>query len=382
MSLKIALVAAEPSGDLLGGALLEAINGAVPDCRFIGIGGAAMQAQGLESRYPMEKLSVMGLVEVLPHLRELLKMRRELIAWLIEEKPDVFIGIDAPDFNLGISKQLHAAGIKTIQYVAPTVWAWKQHRVKGLRAHIDRVLSIYPFEEKFLREHQVPATYVGHPLADQIPMEPDRQAARDRLGIDAGATVIAVLPGSRVAEIERLAEPFIGAVKRYSEHVDQLTLVAPMVNDAIRDCFSQKQKQLAPALDWRLLDGQAGLAMEAADLVLTASGTATLQALLYKRPMVVGYKLNPLTYKLLTFFRRIRIPYVAMANLLADEELASEYIQDECTPEALALGMENLLTDPPRVALITRRYHEIHKQLQRDAARRSAYAVMKLIAGK
>ena len=187
---------------------------------------------------------------------------------------------------------------------------------------------------------------------------------------------------SRVAEIERLAEPFIGAVKRYSEHVDQLTLVAPMVNDAIRDCFSQKQKQLAPALDWRLLDGQAGLAMEAADLVLTASGTATLQALLYKRPMVVGYKLNPLTYKLLTFFRRIRIPYVAMANLLADEELASEYIQDECTPEALALGMENLLTDPPRVALITRRYHEIHKQLQRDAAKRSAREVLRLIAGQ
>jgi lipid-A-disaccharide synthase len=382
VSLKIALVAAEPSGDLLGASLLEVLNQVVPGCTFIGIGGPAMQAQGLESRYPMEKLSVMGLIEVLPHLRELLKMRKELTAWLIEEQPDVFIGIDAPDFNLGISKKLHAAGIKTIQFVAPTVWAWKQHRVKGLRENLDLVLSIYPFEEAFLQEHRVPATYVGHPLADQIPLEPDRQAARETLGIDADATVIAVLPGSRVAEIERLAEPFIRAVGKLAPTTEKLVLVAPMVNRRIRDCFAEKQQSLSGGLDWRLLDGQAGLAMEAADLVLTASGTATLQALLYKRPMVVGYRLNPVTYHLLTFFRRIKIPYVAMANLLADEMLAPEYIQEECTPENLALGMENLLTDPARSSGITRRYMEIHKQLQRDAAKRSAQAVLKLIAGQ
>ena len=228
MSLKIALVAAEPSGDLLGASLLEVLNQVVPGCTFIGIGGPAMQAQGLESRYPMEKLSVMGLIEVLPHLRELLKMRKELTAWLIEEQPDVFIGIDAPDFNLGISKKLHAAGIKTIQFVAPTVWAWKQHRVKGLRENLDLVLSIYPFEESFLQEHRVPATYVGHPLADQIPLQPDRQAARETLGIEPDATVIAVLPGSRVSEIERLAEPFIRAVGKLAPTTEKLVLVAPM----------------------------------------------------------------------------------------------------------------------------------------------------------
>jgi lipid-A-disaccharide synthase len=362
--------------------LLEAINAAAPGCRFIGIGGEAMQAQGLESRTPMEKLSVMGLVEVLPHLRELLRLRKELIAWLIEQRPDVFIGIDAPDFNLGVSKQLHAAGIRTIQYVAPTVWAWKQHRVKDLRAHVDRVLSIYPFEEEFLREHRVPVTYVGHPLADRIPLEPDRQAARATLGIDAGATVIAVLPGSRRAEVERLGEPFIGAVQTLSARVERLTLVAPMVNGAIRDCFSEKQAQLSPSLDWRLIDGQAGLAMEAADLVLTASGTATLQALLYQRPMVVGYRLNALTYRLLTLFRRIKVPYVAMANLLAGEMLAPEFIQDACTPQRLAAALEALLEDPASRQKIALRYHEIHKQLQRDAARRSANAVIEMIAGK
>lgn len=382
MALKIALVAAEPSGDLLGGALLEAINEHLPGCQFIGIGGPVMQAQGLKSRYPMEKLTVMGLIEVLPHLRELLRMRKELIAWLLEEKPDVFIGIDAPDFNLGISKKLHAAGLKTIQYVAPTVWAWKQHRVKGLQENLDLVLSIFPFEEAFLKENHVPVTYVGHPLADQIPMEPDRKAARNTLAIDEDATVIALLPGSRVSEIERLAEPYIKAVELFAPTVDKLTLVAPMVNERIRDCFAKKQRSLSPSLDWRLLDGQAGLAMEAADLVLTASGTATLQALLYKRPMVVGYKLNPLTYRLLTLFRRIKIPYVAMANLLADEMLAPEFIQDECTPENLARVLENLMTDEMRLQEISRRYTEIHKELQRDAAKRSAFAVLKLIAEK
>ena len=209
-----------------------------------------------------------------------------------------------------------------------------------------------------------------------------RDAVRDEIGIEPDATVIAVLPGSRVSEIERLAEPFIRAVGKLAPTTEKLVLVAPMVNKRIRTCFAVKQQSLSGGLDWRLLDGQAGLAMEAADLVLTASGPATLQALLYKRPMVVGYRLNPVTYHLLTFFRRIKIPYVAMANLLADEMLAPEYIQDECTPENLALGMENLLTDPARSSEVTRRYMEIHKQLQRDAARRSAQAVLKLIAGQ
>ena len=320
--MKFGLVAGEASGDALGAGLIRAIRSRVPDAVFEGVAGPLMAAAGCKVWEPSESLAVMGLVEPLRHVPRLLRLRRDLVRRWTASPPDAFIGIDAPDFNLGISKKLHAAGIKTIQFVAPTVWAWKQHRVKGLRENLDLVLSIYPFEESFLQEHRVPATYVGHPLADQIPLQPDRQAARETLGIEPDATVIAVLPGSRVSEIERLAEPFIRAVGKLAPTTEKLVLVAPMVNQRIRTCFAEKQQSLSGGLDWRLLDGQAGLAMEAADLVLTASGTATLQALLYKRPMVVGYRLNPVTYHLLTFFRRIKIPYVAMANLLAEEMLA------------------------------------------------------------
>ena len=377
--LHIALVAAEPSGDHLGAALIQAINAKVPDLSYTGIGGPEMIAAGMQSLYPMEKLSVMGLVEVLPHLPELLRIRRQLAQHLIDNPPDLFIGVDAPDFNLGLAKKMKAAGIPTVQYVAPTVWAWKQERVKILREALDLVLSIFPFEQEFLLSHHVPSIYVGHPLADQVPLNPDPARARAALGIPADVPLLALLPGSRVGEIKRLSGPFLEAAAALAQQIPRLKVVAPMVNGRIHELFEQQRRQLAPDLDCSLVDKQADLVLEAADAVLTASGTATLQTLLYKKPMVVGYRVNAITYRLLTLFRRIKVSYIAMANLLAGEALAPEFIQHHCTAENIAPALLRLMTDRRRIEEIEQRYREIHRQLQQNAAEQAADAVLNLI---
>ncbi|OOZ42968.1 lipid-A-disaccharide synthase [Solemya elarraichensis gill symbiont] len=376
MPLTIAVVAAEPSGDLLGAALMVALKSRHADISFIGVGGPEMAAAGLHSRIPLEKLSVMGIFEVLPRLPELLKLRRNLRDWLIAQKPDIFIGIDAPDFNLGLARALKSEGIRTIQYVSPTVWAWKQKRVTKIRASVDMVLCLFPFEESFLHEHDVAATYVGHPMADQLPMEPDRRAARERLGLPEHARILALLPGSRSGEVERIAGPFLQTAVEVSDQLEGLHVVVPLVNKITRSLFEEKAAPFQTHLKLILVDRHAADVMAAADVVLLASGTATLQGLLSKRPMVVGYRLNVLTYALIRLFRMIKIPYVAIANLLCGEMLAPEFIQKRCRAELMTPAVLQMFGNDEHTSGIEQRYAEIHLQLRRDAAASAAEAVL------
>lgn len=377
--LRIGIVANEASGDLLGGALAREIRARVPEVQLVGVAGPRMQEAGCVSLFPMERLSVMGLTEVLAHLRELLRLRRLLIRHFLEDRPDVFIGVDAPDFNLGLERRLRAAGIRTVHLVSPTVWAWRPGRVKSIRRAVDLMLAIFPFEEDLLRRAGVPARYVGHPLADEIPPEIDRAAARRALALSETGELIALLPGSRTSEVTRLAEPFIAAAERCLAVRPGLGFVVPLVNPRLRDCFSRELARVAPGLPVTLIDGRSREVLAAADVVLTASGTATLETLLSKRPMVVAYRLHPLTYHLVKQLGLVKVPYVAMANLLAGRELAPEFIQGRCRPALLAEALLAFLDDPARVAAIQAEYQRIHLELRHDAARSAAQAVLELV---
>jgi lipid-A-disaccharide synthase len=338
-----------------------------------------MQEAGCETLFELERLSVMGLTEVLAHLRELLALRSQLERFFLDTRPDVVIGVDAPDFNLPLERKLRARGLKTVHLVSPTVWAWRPGRVKGIRRAVDLMLSVFPFEETFLREHGVPATYVGHPLADEIPLEVDRALARSALGLAGDGPVIAVLPGSRVSEVERLARPFIEAALSCHNARPDLRFVAPMVSPRLRACFSEAVARYAPELPMRLVDERSREVIAAADAVLTASGTATLETLLLKRPMVVGYRVHPVTYSLVKALGLIKVPHVAMANLLAGEALAPELLQERCRADLLAPALLALLDDRPRVQKIQRVYDRIHRDLRLNAAERAAEAVLELL---
>lgn len=377
--LTVGIVANEASGDLLGAGLIAAIKKRVPDARFIGVAGPRMQAVGCETLAPMERLSVMGLFEVLRHLRELLAIRRSLLHHFLTFRPDLFIGVDGPDFNLWLEERLRAAGIRTVHLVSPTVWAWRPKRVKRLRRAMDLMLSIFPFEIDFLRKQGVPALYVGHPLADEIPLEVRRAEARRRLGLEESGTLIALLPGSRAGEVQRLAGPFLGAARWCLEQRPELRFITPLVSPTLRALFEDRLQREAPGLPITLVDGRSQDVITAADLVLTASGTATLETLLLKRPMVVAYRLNALTYWVIKRFDLIKVPYVAMANLLAGECLAPELIQDRCRPELLGEALLGFLDDPERVRTIQERYTEIHRELRCDASARAAEAVLNLL---
>ncbi len=377
--LRVGIVANEASGDLLGAALVRELTRLVPGLQCTGVAGPAMQAAGCTTLFPLERLSVMGLTEVLGHLRELLRLRRQLLDHFLSDPPAVFIGIDAPDFNLGLERRLRARGIPTVHLVSPTVWAWREGRVKGVRAAVDLLLCIFPFEEGFLRRHGVPARYVGHPLADEIPLAVDRGAARAALGLPADGALVALLPGSRGSEMSRLAVPFIETAVRLHAARPGLGFVVPLVNARLRAEFSAQLARIAPALPVTLVDGQSRAAITAADCVLTASGTATLETLLLKRPMVVAYRVHPLTYRLLRLLRMVKVPYAAMANLLAGRELAPEFLQGRCRAELLAPAVLAFLDDPARVAEVTAEYARIHAGMRHDAARTAALAVLELI---
>ncbi|MBK1720934.1 lipid-A-disaccharide synthase [Thiocystis violacea] len=377
--LTVGIVANEASGDLLGASLVQAIRRCVPDARFVGVAGPRMLEAGCETLFDLERLSVMGLMEVLAHLRELLGLRAQLERYFLSNRPDVFIGVDAPDFNLGLERRLRAHGIKTVHLVSPTVWAWRPGRVKGIRRAVDLMLSIFPFEEAFLRQHGVPATYVGHPLADEIPLEVDRGAARRALGLPLKGRLIAILPGSRVGEVARLARPFIETAVQCLAARPELTFVAPMVNAKLRDLFDAELQALAPDLPISLVAGRSREVIAAADAVLTASGTATLETLLLKRPMVVGYRVHPISYHLVKGLRLVKVPHVAMANLLVGRELAPELIQDKCRANLLAPALLGLLADADRVLRIQQEYGRIHRALRRDAAETAARAVLELL---
>ncbi len=377
--LRIGIVANEPSGDLLGARLIRDVLALRPDTEFHGVGGPQMIEQGCRSLLPMERLSVMGITEIVRHLPELLGIRARLVRHFRDDPPDLFIGIDAPGFNLGLSARLRRAGICTVQYVSPTVWAWRERRVKGLRRSVDLVLSIYPFEEQFLREHGVPVAYVGHPLAAELPLKPDRAGARQRLNIPESDTQIAVLPGSRVSEMQNLAPDFIEAVRLCLERRPELRFAVPLVNARVRTLFEQALAAAQPAPAMRLMDGGSRELMAAADLVLTASGTATLEALLMKRPMVIAYRVSNLTYSIIKGLDLVKIPYVGMSNLLAGEKLAPEFIQRDCQPLALADALLGFLDDPQRMRTVRERYCEVHEALRAGSAVPAARAVLDLI---
>jgi lipid-A-disaccharide synthase len=375
--LHIGIVANEPSGDQLGASLIRDLRKLRPEVRFQGVGGPLMIAEGCDSLLPMERLSVMGFVEVIRHLPELLRIRARLARHFRADPPDLFIGIDAPAFNLGLSERLRRSDIPTAQYVSPTVWAYRPGRVRTLRSAVDLVLSIFPFEEEFLRRHQVPVVYTGHPLAAELPLKPDREGARKRLGIAADQTLIALLPGSRLSEMRNLAADFVAAAALCLQRRPQLRFVAPLVNDTLRMEFQKALDAANADLPILQLAGNSRDALAASDLVLTASGTATMEALLMKRPMVVAYRTSPLTYRLGKLL--IKIPYVAMSNLLAGEELAPELIQQECTPQALADALTAFLDAPERMREIRERYCGIHEQLRAGSVVPAAQAVLDLI---
>jgi len=379
VTVSVGLVAGEASGDTLGAALIGALRALAPDARFFGIAGPKMQAAGCEVWEPAESLAVMGLFEILSDLPRLLRLRARIRRAFLAAAPDVFIGIDAPEFNLGLSRALHRAGIPTVQYVSPQVWAWRQGRVRGMKESLDLVLCLLPFEKRFYDAHGLRAEFVGHPLADAIPLEVDRAAARAELKIPAHAQVVALLPGSRRGEVLRLREDFAATVRWLAAQRPDLEFIAPMVSPATRDLFAQTLARDAPRVAVRLLDGHAHQALIAADVVLVTSGTASLETALCKRPMVVVYRWGALTAWVLRRFNLVKSRFFAQPNLLADKRIVSEYFQEGIVPEAIGAELLMYLDDPVRRRELEQEFTRIHADLSRGASASAARAVMRLL---
>lgn len=379
VSQRIGIVAAEPSGDLLASGLMDALREQLPGVRFEGVAGPLMRKSGIDEWAPMDSLSVMGLFEVLQHLPRLLRLRSRLLARWRDTPPMAFIGVDAPDFNLTLECRLRESGVPTVHYVSPTVWAWRTGRVNKIRRAADLLLTIFPFETEFLLQHRVTARYVGHPLAFDMPMEPDRAGARRTLGLDADAPVLALLPGSRGSEISRIAGPFLETAAGLKQQLPDLKVVVPLVNERTRAMFEQQLRESASGLDPVIVPDLARVALAAADVALVASGTATLEGLLSKRPMVVGYKTNAATYAVVRALGLVKVEHVAMANLLAEERLAPELIQDECRADKLLPPLLAFFHDAGSRDRIARRYAEIHRQLRTDTNREAAAAVIDML---
>jgi len=373
MALCFAMVAGEASGDILGAGLIKALKQRYPDARFIGIGGPKMIAQGFETLYPMERLSIMGLVEVLGRLPELLRMRKALFKQLMALSPDVFIGIDAPDFNLGLERKFKNKGIKSIHYVSPSVWAWREKRVFKIRKSVDKVLCLFPFEVDFYAKYDVPAVCVGHTLADEIPMEPDTYAAREALELDQTRPVVAILPGSRQGEVAKLGALFLQTAELMRRHKPDLQFVIPAASIERK---RQLQELLAPFENLRvkLVSGESTQVMTAADAVLMASGTASLEGMLLKKPLVVSYKVSPITAFILR--RLLTQKFVSLPNLLAGKQCVPEILQEQATPENLAEAMMTFVQDPHASKKLKDKFSELHLLLRRDADNAAADAVM------
>lgn len=375
--LRIALVAGEASGDTLGAGLLRALKAQHGEIEAVGIGGPQMIAEGFESWFPMERLSVMGITEVVGRLPELLGIRRNLVEKLQEWQPDVFIGIDAPDFNLGVEKRLKQAGIKTAHYVSPSVWAWRKGRVKKIRQAVDHMLTLLPFEADFYREEAVPVTFVGHTLADSLPLEPDVQSARDQINAGNGDTLLAVLPGSRRSEVEKLLPLFLDVVTQLMAKIPSLKVIIPAANEAR---LEQIEAVLADRSDLpvEVLLKQADLAIAAADAVLVASGTATLQTLLWKKPMVVAYKVSAFSYWLISTLATTQ--WVALPNILEQKTWVPERLQKDAQVDILVADLEKALADDDYRQQFQARALHWHKALARNADARAAEAILKLAA--
>lgn len=373
--LRIAMVAGEPSGDMLASHLIRALKQRRPGARFFGIGGPKMIAEGFESWYEMSRLSVRGYVEVLRHLPGLMKMRRELRDRLLDTGADVFIGVDAPDFNLSLERSLKRSGIRSVHFISPSIWAWRGGRVRKIARSVDQMLCLFPFEPKYYDGRGVDVSYVGHPLADVFPIESQREVCRERLGIESDTPVIAMLPGSRVSELEYLADTYVGTAKLLAERLPGLQLLVPLVTRETRIQFETAlYKAGAQDLPVRLLFGHAHDAMGAADVALVASGTATLEAALLKCPLVITYKMSPVSYQIMR--RMAYQPYVGLPNVLAAEELAPEVLQDQATPEALVEALMGLYEDRDRRVAVVSRFTDIHRRLRQNTAERAADAIL------
>lgn len=376
--LRIAMVAGEASGDILGAGLIKALKKKHPDAIFEGIGGPLMIAEGFQSRHPMERLSVMGLVEVLGRIFELLNIRKDLYQHYINNPPDAFIGIDAPDFNLALEKKLRDENIKTAHYVSPSVWAWRQKRIFKIAKSIDLMLCLFPFEAKFYKEHNVPVRFVGHTLADEIPLVTPQTDARKLLGYQSDAQIVALLPGSRGGEVSKLAPLFLETAALCLKKNPTLQFIIPAANE-------ERKQQLEEiliehkSLPVKLVLGNSRQVMSASDAILIASGTATLEAMLIKRPMVVSYKVNSLTAMIAK--RLLTQPFVSLPNLLAGKELVPEILQDDATAENLCEAVMQRLGNSDAMDQLQATYTDIHKNLQRDADEQSAEALLALIDG-
>lgn len=379
-SKRIVLVAGETSGDALGAGLIQQLRLRFPDAEFAGVGGEAMRAAGFDAWHDASELAVMGLAEVLRHLPRLLKLRATLRQRVLDWQPDVFIGIDAPDFNLGLERWLKQRDVRTVHYVSPSVWAWREQRASKIGRSADLVLCLFPMEPAIYARHGIDARFVGHPMADEMPMESDQASARESLGLRAYTPILAVLPGSRLGEIERLAPIFFEAAKLVAEAVPYLQIVIPAATPACRAALKPMLSSFA-GLDPTptLVDGRAREAMVAADVVLLASGTATLETMLAKRPMVVGYRLAPLTYRVLKTFGMLKVDRYALPNVLHGSDLAPELMQEECTPQNLAAAVLNLFQHPETGAALQPPYRELHETLRRGASVRAADAIARLL---
>lgn len=376
----VGIVAGEPSGDLLGGALVAALRERHPGVRFVGIGGPKMMAAGVESLFPMDKLSVRGYVEVIRHYREIIGIRNDLKRYFLREKPAVFIGIDAPDFNLDLESGLKARGIPTVHYVSPSIWAWRGGRIRKIRKAVSRMLTVFPFEAPLYEQAGIPVTYVGHPLADMLANMPDKAAARAELRIPASAPVVALLPGSRLSELEQLSDVFVAAAEKIAAAVPGVRLLVPLVNRQTRELFEAAlYRRQSGELEITLLFGHAHEAMAAADVVLVASGTATLEAALLQRAMVITYRMPRLSWWLMNS-RRYQ-PWVGLPNILAGEFVVPELLQDAATPEALSAAVIDLLNDRDRRSAIEQRFGEMAMALRQNAAQRAAEAILPYLSG-
>lgn len=380
----IALVAGEVSGDILGVGLIRQLKAHYPNARFIGVAGPRMLAEGCETLVDMDALSVMGLAEILKHLPRLLKIHKQVMNTMLREKPDVYIGIDAPDFNLDVELKLKANGIKTIHYVSPSVWAWRQNRIHKIAKATNQVLAFLPFEKAFYDKFNVPCRFIGHTMADAIALKPNRAEACQFLNLDPAQRYIAILVGSRGSEVEFLTEPFLKTALLLKEKFPDLQFLVPLVNEKRLAQFEAIKARVAPDLDMHLIDGNARQVMIAADATLLASGTAALEAMLCKSPMVVGYRMKPLTYWLAK--RLVKTDYISLPNLLAHEMLVPEMIQEECTPELLADKLSAYLSDDESAVknrhVLIQRFTNLHKQIQCDADKQAAQAVIDLLEGK
>lgn len=378
--LTIGVVAGEASGDLLGAHLISALRARLPQARFTGIGGPRMQTAGLEALYPMEKLAVRGYVEVLRHYLEIAGIRRKLAAHYLAEPPALFVGVDAPDFNLGLERKLRSAGITTAHFVSPSIWAWRGGRMRSIRHSVSRMLTIFPFEQALYEQAGIPVTYVGHPLAEMLAHSPGRTAAREQLRLPAAGRIIALLPGSRVSELEQMAALFIETARQVAAAIPDAQFLVPLVNRPTRELFESALYRLeAHELNLTVLFGHAHEAMAASDIVLAASGTATLEAALLGRPVVITYRMPRLSYWLMR--GRGYLPYVGLPNILAGEFIVPEFLQDEATPENLSQALLNLMFDNTVRAGLEERFAAMARELRQDSAERIAGALLPLARG-